>query len=110
MTIHAAITGWGMSVPVKVVTNADIAKIVDTSDEWIQTRTGIRERRIISGDESTSSLATAAGRDAMQMAGVTANDIDMVIVATFCPTAHSPRPPAVCKPSSALAEPPPSIS
>ena len=65
MTIHAAITGWGMSVPVNVVTNADIAKIVDTSDEWIQSRTGIRERHIISGDETTSSLAAAAGRDAM---------------------------------------------
>jgi 3-oxoacyl-[acyl-carrier-protein] synthase-3 len=95
MTIHAAITGWGMSVPVNVVTNADIAKIVDTSDEWIQSRTGIRERHIISGDETTSSLAAAAGRDAMLMAGVTANDIDMVIVATFCP--DRPLPATACR-------------
>ena len=100
MSVYAAITGWGMGVPVKVVTNDDIAKIVDTSDEWIQTRTGIRERRIISDGESTSTLAAAAGRDAMAMAGVTANDIDMVIVATFTP--DRPLPATACQVQAAL--------
>lgn len=95
MTIHAAITGWGMGIPVKVVTNDDLAKIVDTTDEWIRTRTGIRERHIISGNESTSTLAAQAGRDAMHMAGVSPADIDMVIVATFCP--DQPLPATACK-------------
>lgn len=92
--MHAAITGWGMSVPTKVVTNDDLAKIVDTSDEWIVSRTGIHERRIVSDGESTSTLAAAAGRDAMRMAGLTADDIDMVIVATFCP--DRPLPATAC--------------
>jgi len=94
MSMHAAITGWGMSVPHKVVTNDDLSKIVDTSDEWIVSRTGIRERRIVSNGETTSTLAAAAGRDAMQMAGVTSADIDMVIVATFCP--DRPLPATAC--------------
>jgi 3-oxoacyl-[acyl-carrier-protein] synthase-3 len=100
MSVYAAITGWGMGVPVNIVTNDDIAKIVDTSDEWIQTRTGIRERRIISGNESTSTLASAAGRDAMNMAGVTPADIDMVIVATFTP--DRPLPATACQVQAAL--------
>lgn len=100
MSVYAAITGWGMGVPVKVVTNDDIAKIVDTSDEWIQTRTGIRERRIISNGESTSTLAAAAGRDAMAMAGVSASDIDMIIVATFTP--DRPLPATACQVQAAL--------
>lgn len=94
MSMHAAITGWGMSVPRNVVTNDDLSKIVDTSDEWIVSRTGIRERHIVSDGETTSTLAAAAGRDAMRMAGVTSADIDMVIVATFCP--DRPLPATAC--------------
>ncbi len=94
MSMHAAITGWGMSVPSKIVTNEDLSKIVDTSDEWIVSRTGIRERRIVSAGETTSTLAASAGRDAMRMAGIGSNDIDMVIVATFCP--DRPLPATAC--------------
>lgn len=94
MSKHAAITGWGMSVPANVLTNDDLSKIVDTSDEWIVSRTGIRERHIVSAGETTSTLAAAAGRNAMQMAGVNAADIDMVIVATFCP--DRPLPATAC--------------
>ncbi|MDP6350203.1 MAG: beta-ketoacyl-ACP synthase III [Chloroflexota bacterium] len=79
------ITGWGMSLPVDIRTNHDLAKLVDTSDEWIQTRTGIRERRVAGAGESTLSLATAAGRQAMERAGVTADAIDMILVATITP-------------------------
>lgn len=100
MTLHAAIVGWGMSVPTRVMTNADLTALVDTTDEWIQTRTGIKERHIISGDESTSTLAVAAARDAMAMAGVTAADIDMVIVATFTP--DRPMPATACRVQAAL--------
>ena len=100
MALHAAIVGWGMSVPTRVVTNAELSALVDTSDEWIQSRTGIKERRIISGDESTSTLASAASRDAMAMAGVTAADIDMIIVATFTP--DRPMPATACRVQAAL--------
>jgi 3-oxoacyl-[acyl-carrier-protein] synthase-3 len=100
MALHAAIVGWGMSVPTRVVTNAELSTMVDTSDEWIQSRTGIKERHIISNGESTSTLATAASRDAMKMAGVTASDIDMVIVATFTP--DRPMPATACRVQAAL--------
>jgi 3-oxoacyl-[acyl-carrier-protein] synthase-3 len=100
MALHAAIVGWGMSVPTRVVTNAELSTLVDTSDEWIQSRTGIKERHIISNGESTSTLAVAASRDAMAMAGVTAADIDMVIVATFTP--DRPLPATACRVQAAL--------
>lgn len=100
MTLHAAIVGWGMSVPKRVLTNEELSSLVDTSDEWIQTRTGIKERHIISGDESTSSLSVAAARDAMAMAGVNPGDIDMVIVATFTP--DRPMPATACRVQAAL--------
>lgn len=60
---YAALTGWGMSVPDRVLTNADLERLVDTSDEWIVTRTGIRERRIAGPGETSASLGTAAARD-----------------------------------------------
>lgn len=79
---YAAVIGWGMAVPSRVITNDDLAQRIDTSDEWIRTRTGIRERRVASPGESTSTFATAAGREALAMAGVDATTIDTVIVAT----------------------------
>lgn len=79
------ITGVGMAVPEKVVTNADLEKIVDTSDEWIRTRTGIRERRISEPHEATSDYAIKAARKAMEMAGVTPDQIDLIIVGTVTP-------------------------
>ncbi len=84
------IAGTGSYVPVKVVTNADLAKIVDTSDEWIVSRTGIRERRHAGPDEATSHLATKAAQRAMEQAGVIAGEIDLIIVATISPDTFFP--------------------
>ncbi|WP_129630844.1 beta-ketoacyl-ACP synthase III [Candidatus Oscillochloris fontis] len=82
---YAAVIGWGMAVPRQVVTNDDLAQRIDTSDEWIRTRTGITERRVAAPDEYTSVLATAAGIEAIERAGLVATDIDMVILATCTP-------------------------
>jgi 3-oxoacyl-[acyl-carrier-protein] synthase-3 len=80
-----SITGLGCSVPEKVVTNDDIATLVDTSDEWIQERTGIKERRIARDDEALSDLCVPAAEEALAAAGLTALDIDLIIVATVTP-------------------------
>src|SRR5512135_2985388 len=88
------ITGTGSDVPDKVLTNFDIEKIVDTSDEWIVTRTGIRERRIAAEGEYTSTFATRAAERAMEMAGVTADQIDLIVLATI--TGDFPWPATAC--------------
>src|SRR5947209_14703692 len=77
-----SISGVGSYVPARVLTNADLEKMVDTSDDWITTRTGIKERRLAAADEFTSDLATKAGVRAMEQARITAADIDLIIVAT----------------------------
>lgn len=78
----ASILSTGAYLPSRVLTNADLEKMVDTSDEWIISRTGIRERRIAAPDETTSDMASAAARQAMELGGVTPQDIDLIIVAT----------------------------
>jgi len=83
--VRSAVTGVGSFLPEQVVTNADLAKIVDTSDEWIQERTGIRQRHRARDDQPTSDLATEAARRALVDAGRTAADVDMIIVATTTP-------------------------
>jgi 3-oxoacyl-[acyl-carrier-protein] synthase III len=88
------ITGVGMSVPERVMTNADFEKIVDTSDEWIVTRTGIRERHISEPGEATSDHAIKAARKAMEMAGVTPDQVDLIIVGTVTP--DMPFPSTAC--------------
>lgn len=80
-----SITGVGSYVPERVLTNADLEKLVETSDEWILSRTGIRERRLAAEGEATSDLATAAARKALENAGVGPEDIDLIIVATITP-------------------------
>ncbi len=80
-----SITGLGCHVPERVVTNDELAKIVDTNDEWIRDRTGIRERRIAADTEAMSDLALPACRRALAMAGLEANSIDLLIVATITP-------------------------
>lgn len=85
MAPNAVITGWGMYAPSRVMTNEDLAKIVDTSDEWIVSRTGIRERRIAADDENTTTLSVHAGRDALAVAGLDPAQLDLVIVATCSP-------------------------
>ncbi|WP_090552212.1 beta-ketoacyl-ACP synthase III [Natronincola ferrireducens] len=81
----AKITGTGSYLPEKVLTNNDLAKIVDTSDEWIRTRTGITQRRMADQETATSDLATKAAERAIEDAGITAEDIDLIIVATATP-------------------------
>jgi 3-oxoacyl-[acyl-carrier-protein] synthase-3 len=83
--ISVGILGTGECLPEKVLTNFDLERIVDTSDEWIVERSGIRTRRVISGDESNVSLAAEAARLAMKDAGVGPEDVDMVIVGTCSP-------------------------
>jgi 3-oxoacyl-[acyl-carrier-protein] synthase-3 len=80
-----SIAGVGSYVPAKILTNADLEKMVDTTDEWITTRTGIKERRIAAQDEFTSDLGTQAALKAMQRAGVTGEQIDLIVVATITP-------------------------
>ena len=82
---YGRIAGWGKSVPKKVVTNFDLEKIVDTSNEWIVTRTGIRERRIASEGETTASLSVEAARQALERAGLRPADLDLILVATSSP-------------------------
>lgn len=83
--IHAAIKGIGAAVPEKVMTNADFEKFLDTSDEWITQRTGIKQRHVASEGETTATLATAAARKALASAGLTAADLDLIIVCTVTP-------------------------
>jgi 3-oxoacyl-[acyl-carrier-protein] synthase III len=83
--VRARITGTGSAVPDKVLTNCDLEQIVDTSDEWITTRTGIKERRIAAADEYTSVFATGAAQRALEMAGTDPAELDLIIVATVTP-------------------------
>ncbi len=82
---YAHITGWGMAVPEKILTNAEISKMVDTTDEWIVSRTGIRERRIANSDQTTASLATDAALRALEVANLHPGDLDMIILSTSSP-------------------------
>jgi 3-oxoacyl-[acyl-carrier-protein] synthase-3 len=92
--MRARITGTGSAVPDKVLTNLDLEKMVDTTDEWITTRTGIKERRIAAEGEYTSTFATRAAEKALEMAGVKAEELDLIIVATI--TADLPFPATAC--------------
>jgi 3-oxoacyl-[acyl-carrier-protein] synthase-3 len=84
-TYSAIITGTGSSLPEKRLTNADLSKMVDTNDEWIVQRTGIKERRIVSEGETTASLGTAAARRAVEAACIAPTDIDAIVCATITP-------------------------
>jgi 3-oxoacyl-[acyl-carrier-protein] synthase-3 len=84
-TYSAIITGTGSSLPEKRLTNADLSKMVDTNDEWIVQRTGIKERRIVSEGETTASLGTAAARRAVEASGLNPSDIDAIVCATITP-------------------------
>ncbi|MCK6548136.1 ketoacyl-ACP synthase III [Myxococcota bacterium] len=81
--MRARIVGTGAYAPEEVVTNDDLSKRIDTTDEWIVSRTGIRQRRVARPDEQTSDMATAAARRALEMAGLTAAQLDMIIVGTI---------------------------
>lgn len=87
---HAALIGWGKYTPDRVVTNDDLAQTLDTSDEWIRSRSGIRERRIAPEGVNTSDMATHAGRAALEQAGLAAQDLDLIIVASSSPDYLTP--------------------
>lgn len=95
-----SISAVGAYVPERIVTNADLEKMVETSDEWITSRTGIKERRMAAADEYTSDLGTKAALVAMERAGVTADQIDLIIVATITP--DMPFPSTACLVQSKL--------
>ncbi|NLX11525.1 MAG: ketoacyl-ACP synthase III [Chloroflexi bacterium] len=82
---YAHLIGWGMEVPSQVLSNSDLEAIVDTDDEWIVSRTGIKERRIAEPRETTTSLATRAAQKALDVADVLPSEIDLIIVATATP-------------------------
>jgi 3-oxoacyl-[acyl-carrier-protein] synthase-3 len=94
MEKYARITGWGKYVPERVLTNFDLEKMVDTSDEWIRTRTGIRERHLAAAGEATSDLATRAARDALRSAALDPGELELILVATATP--DSPVPATAC--------------
>jgi len=83
--LSTRIVGTGAFVPARVLTNADLERLVDTSDEWIVTRTGISERHVAADDEATSDLSLPAAQAALQAAGLDAADLDMILVATATP-------------------------
>jgi 3-oxoacyl-[acyl-carrier-protein] synthase-3 len=82
---YAHITGWGMAVPEKILTNNDLAKMVETNDEWIRSRTGICERRIASPEQTTATLATEAALKALVVANLNPADLELIIVSTSSP-------------------------
>ncbi|MFP4466823.1 MAG: beta-ketoacyl-ACP synthase III [Candidatus Goldiibacteriota bacterium] len=100
MTFNAGIKGTGYYVPEKILTNAELEKTVDTTDEWIRTRTGIEERRIAADGEAVSDMALKAGEKALASAGIKKEDIDLVLVATITP--DSPWPSAAALVQSKL--------
>ena len=90
MASYPRVAGWGKYLPRKVLTNKDLESRLDTSDEWIFSRTGIRERRIASDDETSSTMAVEAARAALCCADVTPQDVDLIIVATSTPESIFP--------------------
>ena len=90
---NSKITGLGYYVPDNVVTNEDLSKIMDTNDEWIQERTGIKERRHVSSEkDTTTSMGVAAAKKAIERAGIDKNDIDFIVFATLSPDYYFPGP------------------
>ena len=83
----ARVAGWGTALPEKVVTNEDLAAVLDTSDEWIRERSGIRERRI---GGTTSGLAIEAGQAALDHSGIAAKDVDLLVLCTSTPDQQVP--------------------
>jgi 3-oxoacyl-[acyl-carrier-protein] synthase-3 len=96
-TRRAHVTGWGRYAPSRVLTNADLEKIVDTSDEWIRTRTGIRERRVAAAHETTASMAAVAALRAIRTAGIEPDDIDLILLGTLTPDYWMPSTAALVK-------------
>ncbi len=94
---HAHVTGWGRYAPTQVLTNTDLERMVDTSDEWIVSRTGIRERRVAAAHETTASMAAVAGLRAIRTAGIEPDEIDLILLATLTPDYWMPSTAALVK-------------
>jgi len=90
MIYRGGIIGTGSYLPERILSNQDLEEMVDTSDEWITTRTGIKERRIADSDTATSDLAAKAAQNALLNAGLEASEIDLIIVATITPDKNFP--------------------
>ncbi|HJT25025.1 MAG TPA: 3-oxoacyl-ACP synthase, partial [bacterium] len=101
--IHAGFLGTGSYLPEKILTNQDLEKIVETSDEWIVTRTGIRERHVAAAGQNTSDMAVEAARIALADARLKPADLDLIIVATITP--DTPTPATACWVQSKLGAP-----
>ena len=95
--VRAHVTGWGRYVPDQILTNADLEKMVDTNDEWIVTRTGIRERRVAAAHETTASMASVAALRAIRTSGLDPDDIDLILLATLTPDYWMPSTAALVK-------------
>jgi 3-oxoacyl-[acyl-carrier-protein] synthase III len=93
----ALLTGWGRYAPAGILTNADLARMVDTSDEWIVSRTGIRERRVAAAHETTASMAAVAALRAIAVAGIDPDEIDLILLATLTPDYWMPATAALVK-------------
>src|SRR5947209_12296274 len=93
--VDVTITGLGAYAPERVITNADLSELVDTSDEWIMERTGIRERRIAADEQALSDLALPAAQNALSQAGLEGKDVDLLIVATVTPDMMFPSTSAI---------------
>ncbi len=100
MVVRSKIVGTGSCVPKKVLTNKELEKMIDTSDEWITTRTGIKQRHIAQEGENNSDLAISASRKALDMAGIKGRDLDLIIVGTLTP--DMPMPSVACLVQDAL--------
>ena len=94
---RAHLTGWGRYAPAQVLTNRDLERMVDTSDDWIVSRTGIRERRVAAAHETTASMGAVAGLRAIRTAGIEPEDIDVIILATLTPDYWMPSTAALVK-------------
>jgi 3-oxoacyl-[acyl-carrier-protein] synthase-3 len=94
---RAHVTGWGRYAPAQVLSNADLERMVDTSDDWIRTRTGIRERRVAAAHETTASMAAVAGLRAIRTAGIDPEDIDLILLGTLTPDYWMPSTAALVK-------------
>lgn len=100
--MYTKIIGTGSYLPTQVRTNADLEKMVDTSDEWIVTRTGIRERRIAAPDETVSTMGYEAAQRAIEMAGIDKDQIGLIVVATTSATHAFPSAACQCRICSVL--------
>jgi 3-oxoacyl-[acyl-carrier-protein] synthase-3 len=94
---NAHVTGWGRYAPAQVLTNADLERMVDTNDEWIRTRTGIRERRVAAAHETTASMGAVAALRAIHTAGIDPDDVDLILLATLTPDYWMPSTAALVK-------------